>query len=63
MQNLVLDLRELLLHARVGHDERVFRLREVLALLHHHRAEQLVLQTILGDEEVQRLTFTETSGW
>ena len=54
VQDLILQVLQLRLHPCVGHDELVLSLREVPALLHHHRAEELVLESVQGDEEVQK---------
>ena len=54
VQDLILEVLELRLHARVGHHELVLRLGEVAALLHHHRAEELILQAVERDEKVEQ---------
>ena len=54
VENLILNLRQFFLHAGVGYDELVLRLGEILALLHHNRAEKLILQAVEGDEEVEQ---------
>jgi len=52
-QDLVLDLLELLLHLGVVHHQLGLEVGEVGALLRHHRAQQLLLQALHGDEEVE----------
>ena len=54
VQDLILEVLELRLHARVGHHELVLRLGEVAPLLHHHRAEELILQAVERDEKVEQ---------